>query len=534
MHSSWLSLLPPLIVIITASITKRLNHSLLLGLFLATLIATDGNPLDATTLLGKRLYYQMFSIETACNYLFLIIISTLIVLISSTGGALAFAHAITKRLRSARMVETASLLVSSTLFIDDYLSNLTAGNAMRSLSDRFAIPRVKLAYLVHALSSPLVVISPISSWIAVLTGQIEKADISTVATQSTKIIGEPFMVYLQLIPFIFYSFLLIASVWFVVRMGISFGPMHTHEMIAHADGNLFGGKHEPAGTIQIKEKAHAWALDLIVPVALLISSVFIGFLYAGGFYLFGGNNSLIQALQNNTDTAPVLLAAGTFTLITSCIMALIRSTISIQELPSILTDGIRFIYSSILMIFLVTTLGEVLKIDLKTGVYLASCVQASLPLALLPCMLFLISSLTSFVMGSTWGTIALMAPIGTQILLALTPGSAPFYLQDIPMVLPVLGAIFAGAICGNHISPISDTTIMASASCGTYPMDHVYTQLPYVIPVIISSLISFCMAGFLAPFYTLSITIISSMLAGLVPCLATLWIINKIAKKYRP
>lgn len=530
MHTSWLSLVPPLLVIILASSTKRLNLSLIIGLFLATLIATDGNPLNATQLLANRLYLQLFSFDTACNYLFLFIISILIVLISSTGGALAFAHAITKKLRSVRMVETASLMVSSTLFIDDYLSNLTAGNAMRSLTDRFAIPRVKLTYLVHALSSPLLIICPVSSWVAMLTGQLEKADISTVVTASTKIIGEPFMIYVQLIPFIFYSFLLIASVWWVVQLRISFGPMRTHEQIAHKTGNLFGGKQAPAATIEIHEKPHASAADLILPIGLLIGSIFFGFLYAGGFWLFGGPYGFAQALQHNTKTAEVLLIAGFLTLTVSIIMALWRNTIMRRELPSIFYDGIRFMYASVFMIYLATTLGEVLKVDLKTGAYLAGLVQGTLAIWLLPCIFYALSTAISFVIGSTWGTIALMAPIGIQILITLTSGSAPFYPHDIPMLFPLLGAIFAGAICGNHISPISDTTIMSCSSCGSYPIDHIYTQLPYVIPVIASTLLAFIVAGIFAPYgfgyaWGLSLTI------GLVSCLGSLWVINRLAHR---
>lgn len=531
MHTSWLSLVPPVVVIIAASVTKKLNYSLLFGLFLATLIASDGNPLAATLLLVQRIYEQMLSWDTFFNYSYLIIISILIVLISNTGGALAFAQTFTKRFRSARTAEMASLGVSTTLFIDDYLSNLTAGYAMRSLTDRFAIPRVKLAYLVHALSSPLVVICPISSWVAVLTGQLEKANISTVITPSTAIIAEPFMVYVQLIPFIFYSFLLILSVWFVVLMKISFGPMHNQEETAKETGNLFGGKQSPATSLDLQEKPNSSLIDLILPIALLIGSVFIGFLYAGGFWLFGGLHSVLQALQNNTQTALVLFIAGIFTLTVSIIMALARKTLSRSEIPSLFSSGFIFMYSSIIMIFLATTLGEVLKIDLKTGAYLGQLVQNILAPWLLPCSLFLISALISFVMGSTWGTIALMSPIGIQMLIALSSGTAPFYPQAIPMLFPMLGAIFAGAICGNHNSPISDTTIMSCASCGAYPLDHIYTQLPYVIPVIIGSMVAFIVAGLFIGNGLLT-AFLTGIVSGLIITLGILFILNFLARRH--
>ncbi|HZW61951.1 MAG TPA: Na+/H+ antiporter NhaC family protein [Candidatus Babeliales bacterium] len=527
MIASWLSLVPPFIVIITAFITKKLNQSLLLGLAVGALLA-KGISLEAGSLLFNRLYNQISDQENGCNYLFLVVISTLIVLISRTGGALAFAKAITKHLKTKKMVETASLVVSSTLFIDDYLSNLTAGYAMRSLTDRFAIPRVKLAYLVHSLSSPLVVLSPVSSWIAQTTGFIESADISTVVTTHTKIIAEPFVMLAQTIPFIFFSIILIASVWFVVRMGISFGPMKEQELIAAKTGNLFGGKQAPVTTITIEEKAHASALDMILPVLLLITSIIIGFLFAGGYHLFGGQSmSVIQALKNNTKTAQVLLIASLLTIFISTIMALVRKTIDSKELPSIALEGFYSIYSAILMIYLATTLGIMMKEDLHVGVYLAGLVRETMPIWLLPCVLFLLATPISFMIGSTWGTIALLAPIGTQLLITLTAGTPPFAVQDIPMILPVLGSIFAGAICGNYISPISDTTIMASASCGTYPIDHIQTQLPYALPVIFASCISFIIAGLLIS-HGIWFTWVISLVSSIALCLLTMYILNRL------
>jgi tetracycline resistance efflux pump len=530
MVASWLSLLPPLLVITLASYTKRLNTSLIIGLFIAGLLATSGNPLEASLLLIKRIVSLLYDLDTFCNYFFLVIISALIVLISRTGGALAFAHTITKKLKSARMAQVASLLVSSTLFIDDYLNNLTVGYAMRSLTDRFAIPRVKLAYLVHALSSPLVIISPISSWVSVLTGRLEKAHIAPTIEEHTKIIAEPFVLYVQSIPWMFYSFLLIGSAWFVVLMKISFGPMQRQELIAQKDGNLFGGKSAPADTIEIQEKKHASAFDLILPVVLLVGTVFIGFLYAGGYHLFGGPYSMVQALQHNTQTALVLLIAGIVTLLISGAVALVRKTLSWHEVPSIASDGVLFMYSTIIMIFLASTLGDILTRDLLAGEYIATLVQGTLPSWFLPALLFITASATAFTIGSSWGTMALIMPIGTQVLTTLMGNHTPYYPQDIPLLLPVIGAIFTGAICGNHISPISDTTIMASASSGAYTLDHIYTQLPYVIPVIISTVLAYICAGLLAPLYPLWTVNMITLGIGIISCFGMLLLCNRIFK----
>ncbi len=521
MQNSWLSLLPPLIVLIIACTTKKLNRSLTIGLFIAALIATNGSVVNAVSLLANRLYAEIIDFDNICNYSFLIIISALVVLISRTGGAIAFAHAITQRLKTRRMVETTSLMVSSTLFIDDYLSNLTTGYAMRPISDRFAIPRVKLAFLVHSLSSPLVILAPVSSWVAMLIVQLENADISTHLGPTTKIVAEPFYTYLQAIPFNFYSLLLIASTWIIVRKGLSYGPMRKHEIIAHTDGNLFGGKQAPQESLAVHENPRATAFDLIIPVGLLIATVFLGFLYDGGFMLFGGAYGVIEALQHATHTPQVLLAAGIITLMLSSCIAIMRQTIALGTVPTILREGTLFIYSSILMIFLAATLGKFLKVDLLTGNYLASLLLGSFPFWALPAMFFLVATIISFFTGSSWGTIALTAPMATQIVTVMTPGVAPFALEAAPMLLPVIGGLFAGAICGNHISPISDTTMLASASCGTYPLDHVYTQFPYALPAIISSAIAFIAVGHLVS-YGKAVMLGASLGIGALCCVVML------------
>ena len=224
MQNSWLVLLPPFIVLACAFFTRRLNSSLALGVVAGAFIATNFALVQTVTLTGQRLYNTVTDTDNLYMYLFLFTISIIIVLLNRTGAALAFAHTLTEKLRNGRMAETSSLMLSSTLFIDDYLNGLTVGFVMRPITDSFKIPRAKLAFLVHTMTGPLIILAPISSWVGAITATLDKSGIARAGSAGAKIIGDPFFVYLETIPFIFYSLFMITSVWFIVRARISYGP----------------------------------------------------------------------------------------------------------------------------------------------------------------------------------------------------------------------------------------------------------------------------------------------------------------------
>lgn len=529
MTNSWLSLLPPIIVLTYAFVSKNLNKSLIIGIVSAALITNDGAPLASLASLYNRLIEQIIDINRIYLYLFLICISILITVFNRTGSAIAFARAITHKLRSKRMVELSAMGLSSALCIDDYLNVLTVGYVMRPMTDRFVIPRAKLAYLIHSLSGPLVILAPISSWVAYITAQLNLAGIAPALSESPKIIGEPFFIYLQTIPFIFYSLILIGSMVFIVYRRLSFGPMRLHEQIAQQTGNLYGGKQAPHATNIPPMNAHGSPLDLLIPLAILVTTVVVGILYAGDYHLLGGSRSLIEAIKHNTKTELILFTAGALSLITSFVLIAIRKTVSLTHIPCLVIEGVHLMVPSIIMVILAMTLGAFLANDLQTGTYLATFLQSA-PHALLPCIIFFASVVMAIMTGSSWGTIAILVPISIQILLSLTPAIPPLYAESIPLLLPILGAIFSGSVCGNHISPIAETTIMASTSSGSDPLDHVYTQFPYVLPVIISTGLAFLAAGFLIP-HGITTTIIGSLAIGLTTCMLALETLNYMDNK---
>lgn len=492
MHNSVIVLLPPALVLFLAFTTKKLNLSLVIGLIVAGLIAADFAPLQTATLLGHRLAEQATDLTNIYNFLFLIALGIIIIILEYTGGAAAFAHLITQHLRTPRAVETASVALSGSLFVDDYLSSLTVGNVMRHLTDTFRIPRAKLAFLLRAMTGPIVILAPISSWTAMVTGQLSNAGISSVG--NAPILADPFFAFVSSIPFIMYSLILIPSLFFIIWARISFGPMHTQEEIAHRTGNLFGGKQ---ATEQPKTPFHESnsIADLLVPLATLIGTFFVGILYSGGFYLFGGNRTFVEVFTSGVDTAQVLCISGFVTLLVTIVFSLVRHKISANALPGILKNGTLSMRSSIEMLFLAITLGIMLRVDLLTGQYLANLLIGALSPIFLPAMFFCISTLIALAIGTAWGTITLMLPIAIPMTLQFAGIISPTQATDIALLFPVLGAIFSGAVAGNQLSPIADTTIIVSSSSGAYPLDHVQTQIPYIIPVLISAGVAFLLMG---------------------------------------
>lgn len=526
MIGTWLVITPPLIVLLIAFISRNLNLALAIGLTCSALIATHGNIIDGALLLKKHAILLLSDPDNWYIYGFLCIIGIIIVLLSRTGGANAFAHVVTKHLTTPKSVENASIMLSCSIFIDDYLSNLTVGYVMRPLTDKYNIARVKLAFLVHSLASPLVILAPVSSWAGAMINYVYQSGIALQLTDKPLIIADPFFVYLSSIPFILYSLLLFVSAVVIVHFRYSYGPMRTHELIARETGNLFGGKQP------IYEKQHpnthenASVFDLLLPLITLIGGILIGTAYAGNYWLFGGTNSLLDAFKNNPNPFLVMLIAGITAVCIGFLFSLSRTTLKLREVPTVIYYGIALMYSTIIMIFLVNTLSTVLKVDLLTGQYLADLLTGTISINLLPLMFFISAFITATLIGSSWGTIGLLMPVAVQMLTRFSNVEIPATLEQMPLIYPLLGSIFAGAVCGNHISPVSETTSMSSTSSGSYPIDHTYTQLPYALPAILGTCVGFFAAGMLVNYPPL-IMYGCTLGSGLIVTLTLLYLLNK-------
>ena len=544
MQNSWIVLLPPILVLILAFSTHRVIFSLLCGITTAAFILNDFSISQTINTVITRIW-ETSELGTLSNWqafknnwnlficLFLIMLGVIIVLINHSGGAYAYGNFVKKKLKTSKNTQSASLILSLLFFIDDHFSSLTVGSVMHSLTDKFKIARAKTAFLVDSMAAPLAIIAPISSWAAYIIMQLRKSGISDTTLLGTYIDNDPFLIYIKTIPFVFYSLIMIVSVWFIVRKNISIGLMNKYEKIAQKTGNLFGGK--PAVTKKIREineknKACASMMDFLLPIITLISTVVISILYTGDFYLFGGNNNFLEAFKASK-SANSLFIGGVVCLCITLILFFAKKKVSLKELPHIFAQGYKLMGSCIIVLVLAWTFSGLLKDDLLTGQYLANLLLGHVSVKILPLLFFIVSAVTSITMGSAWGCMAVMIPIAIPMITSLLQLTIPTTIQSAPILLPTLGAILSGAVSGNHISPLSDTTIMSAASSGSYHIDHVRTQHSYAFPVLFCTGLAFAISGFLINFTSLYINFLISFAFGIACNFGYLWIRNKLENK---
>jgi len=518
MNGSWLVLLPPLIVIILAAPTQRIASSLLVGIFSALLILHNFSLTKAvpatfqhifkTTELGTITSWQTFwSTYYLFICLFLLLLGIIITMLRYSGGAYAYGNFVMRYLKTAKHAQMSSLFLSLFFFVDDYFQCLMVGSVMQTVTDRFKVARTKLALLVNSMGAPLAVIAPVSSWAAQITMQLRQAGVSHKAQSETLILDNPFSLYLTAIPFLFYSLIIILSLWFVVTRNLSFGIIRKHEKIAQETGNLFAGKSPVTRrTKELSDQAIAQSsmLDFLVPIITLFGSVIINILYFGNHTFFGGPNTIVTALQT-ANTAAALFNSAVITLVVGCLFLLARKTLTLSQLPHICIEGLQVMGPSVAILILIWTLSNLLRYDLGTGNYLASLLLGHLNVHLLPVMFFLVAMFTASSIGSAWGSIGLLIPIALPMTVSLLHLQVPVTLDLAPIIYPLLGAIISGSVTGNHLSPISDTMLMSSTSAGAHHIDLVKTQYSFSIPTIFSTAIAFLVSGILA--YKLSVPV---------------------------
>jgi len=483
MTSSWLVLTPPIIVLVLALITKRLNPSLIIGIIWAALVATDFNIFKGVKLVGTGLWTKLSDPNTFYIYAFLILLGTVVSLVIKTGGAAAFTQFASKKLKTKKMAESTSLLFSFSLFIDDYLSNSTVGYVMRPLTDKFKVARAKLAFLVHSVATPLVAIAPVSGWSGMITQKLAEAKIGPAATQGTNIVGNPYGVYITSIPFIFYSFLMLISVIFIVRRNVSFGPMAAHEKIAAKTGNLTGGQKDTAIPLGDSHNKTGTLADLFVPLFTLATAMTLCTLF-------------LHKIITDPSSFLALFIAGSVTVVVSLIFSFTRNKIKSSDTTGLFKEGFKLMKDPIIMLFLASILGLLIQDYLMTGYYLADLLVDSVSLALIPLMVFLLSASIAVATGTSWGTIAIMTPIVIPMVVKLSQVTTPAAAIGIPLLLPAIGAFLSGAVCGDHISPVSETTVMAANSAGSTPVVHAITQFFYALPAVLCTCLAFLLAGY--------------------------------------
>lgn len=533
MDSSWVSLIPPLLVIATAAATHRVILSLVLGIVSAALISSGFAPLAS----GVHIYQAIHSVITTAGniylFLFLIALGTLIESITHSGGVAAYTALLKRFVHNRRGAETASLCLSLVFCIDDYLNSLMTGSIMRPLTDSFRIPRVKLAFLLNSMSSPLCTLIPITTWAAMILGQLHASGISeNGSTNNALIAADPFLTYLASIPFIFYSFFIIGSSWIIVRTQLSFGPMHQQEVIAQTSGNLFGNKEPIGRATDMDTKGEGSLAHFIIPIITFIIAALGFVLYTGKNVLFGGSNGIIETIKHASTTWSLMMASFTALIASSILMIKERHPL-IRSLSLAAYRGVLSMKNSLIVLFLAFTFGVLLD-QLHTGEYLAQLISASLPTFLLPLLIFALATITTASTGSSWGAIAILMGLVVKTLAALSSiTTLPLTPADVPVFFISIGALIAGSVAGAHLSPITDATVVSSMSAAAYHIDHVKTLITYAFPALFGSGVAFLVGGLTYKLGLLTCLALSAGI-GFGITVLLLWSFNRLRNDARP
>ncbi|PWJ87135.1 transporter (NhaC family) [Oceanotoga teriensis] len=525
------SLIPPIVAIGLAFLTKRVLLSLFAGILSGALIVTHGNIIDAFVkiikLMWDNLEFSNFKSFESFNdswnlfiLLFLIILGIMVALISRAGGALAYGNWASKKINSKKGASLSTFLLGILIFLDDYFNSLTVGTVMKPVTDKHNISRAKLAYIIDSTAAPICIIAPISSWVAEVISQLTQSGVGTGELSNFN----PYNVFLSSIFFNSYAILTIFMVILISVKKFDFGPMYEHEYNAEFNNDLFNGNKDASNEVEMDviPGKNGKVIDLVLPVLVLIISIISFMLYTGDFVLFGGENNLAVAFEN-MNSAFALFWGGLISLIFTIIYFLIRKTINFKEFGSLSYKGFKMMLPAIKILIFAWTIGSIIRNDLQTGEYIVSLASDNFPIEIMPALFFIISGIVSFSTGTSWGTFGILIPIA--IPMALHTGR-------LDLIIPMVSGVLSGAIYGDHASPISDTTILSSTGAGCHHIDHVQTQFPYATTVAIISFTGFLIVGFLAKFGLLIAGSISLIFGFITLYFAVKILHNKTEKKY--
>ena len=475
------ALLPPVIAITLALSTKEAYSSLFIGIVVGALFAKGFSPIGALDMIVNDGLVAAIS-DNAGIFLFLVLLGIIVALVNAAGGSAAFGRWASKNIKTKVGASLATFVLGILIFIDDYFNCLTVGTVMRPVTDSHRISRPKLAYLIDATAAPVCMIAPISSWAAAVSSTAEGLDTGISGIQ----------LFIKAIPYNLYSLLTFVFIIGLSMMQFDYGPMKDFERLARETGELGALKSEEDEKINPKGRV----IDLLLPVAVLIVCCTVGMIYVGGFFgvdAWGGTDcagDFIGAF-GNTDAFIGLPWGGIIALLFTVIYLLLRRVITFKDAMDCIPKGFNAMISPILILTLAVSLKATIT-SLGASVYVHDLMEgaASALYSMLPAVIFLVACVLAFASGTSWGTFGILIPIVT----AIFPASSELLIIGI-------SACCAGAVMGDHCSPISDTSIMASAGAQCNHLDHVATQLPYVLTVACVCVVGFIVAGFVQNVY---------------------------------
>ncbi len=502
-YATFWALVPPIIAIVLALVTKEVYSSLFLGILAGGLIYSNFN-LETTM---NHVFIDGFVGSVADSYnvgilIFLVMLGAMVAMMNKAGGSAAFGRWATQHIKTKTGAQLATILLGVLIFIDDYFNCLTVGSVMRPVTDKHNISRSKLAYFIDSTAAPICIIAPISSWAAAVAGFAKGA-------------GEEsgISLFIHAIPYNFYALLTIAMMIFLAVSKMDYGPMKHHEKNAK-NGNIFSSKITES-VENMPENPRGKVCDLIVPVVFLIIACVLGMIYSGGFFTAGeeGYRNFITAFSNS-DASVGLLFGSFISVIFTIIFFLARRVLSFKACMESIPEGFKAMVPAIMILVCAWTL-KTMTDSIGAKIFISNLVEgsaASLNI-LLPAIIFLIAIGLSFATGTSWGTFGILIPI----VLSVFPNGG-----EISVI--AISACMAGAVCGDHCSPISDTTIMASAGAQCNHINHVSTQLPYALTVAGVSFVAYIITGFIQNW-------LISLPIALVLMIATLFVIKFITSK---
>ena len=499
-HGTIASLLPPVVAIGLALITKEVYSSLFLGILVGCFLQVNGNPIDA---------FQFFVSHLCSNaggnmgiLMFLVILGTMVALMIRAGGSKAYGDWAVSHIKTKSGALWSTFILAIVLGVDDYFNNLTTGNVMRPVADGHHISRAKLSYMCDATAAPVCIMMPVSSWAAAVTGVIGNEEVG-------------FQIFLRAIPFNYYAILTLVFIIVMTCLNIDYGPMRTHELHA-AKGDLYTTPERPfENAAEMKFNPDGKVIDLVIPVIILIIGCVSSMIYVG---FQNGGHDLITAFANTSAFAALPLGS-LIALIINMIYFMVRRSMKFTELMDCLPEGFKQMVPAILILCLAWTIGDGTKCrgapEFVSGI--VKNLSGSL-YALLPAVVFIIAAFLGFATGTSWGTYTILLPIVIPVFSGGTP-AVDLTVGDLNnnLLMISIAATLGGAVMGDHCSPISDTTIMASSGAQCYHLNHVATQLPYAVTVAVVAFVNYIITAFIqVPFICLPIAIVSMVLVMLV------------------
>ena len=479
-HGTIASLLPPVVAIGLALITKEVYSSLFLGILVGCFLQVNGNPIDA---------FQFFVSHLCSNaggnmgiLMFLVILGTMVALMIRAGGSKAYGDWAVSHIKTKSGALWSTFILAIVLGVDDYFNNLTTGNVMRPVADGHHISRAKLSYMCDATAAPVCIMMPVSSWAAAVTGVIGNEEVG-------------FQIFLRAIPFNYYAILTLVFIIVMTCLNIDYGPMRTHELNA-AKGDLYTTPERPfENAAEMKFNPDGKVIDLVIPVIILIIGCVSSMIYVG---FQNGGHDLITAFAN-TSAFDALPLGSLIALIINMIYFMVRRSMKFTELMDCLPEGFKQMVPAILILCLAWTIGDVTK-GLGAPEFVAGIVEnlSGSLYALLPAVVFIIAAFLGFATGTSWGTFTILLPIVIPVFSGGTP-AVDLTVGDLNnnLLMISIAATLGGAVMGDHCSPISDTTIMASSGAQCYHLNHVATQLPYAMTVAVVCFANYILASFI-------------------------------------